>query len=132
MSRADYDQFEQQLRVAAANVTQAQEAIAQTRVSLGLPAQPEKGKSLIDVPPDLNQTFSAVRGDLAACMQTLAQLGLPLESIELTPNQALEKFRQLGKRGDIDRILRDLVPQDACRAPGQGRTRGGTARPGAG
>ncbi len=111
VSREDYDQREQQLRVAAANVTQAQEAVAQTRVSLGQPAQPEKGKSLIDVPPDLNQTFSAVRGDLAACMQTLAQLGLPLESTELTPNQALEKFRQLGKRGDIDRILRDLVPK---------------------
>ena len=111
ISREDYDQREQQLRVAAANVTQAQEAIAQTRVALGLPAQPEKGKALTDVPADLDQTFSAVRAAQAACMATLAQLGLPFESIELTPKQAIEKFQQLDKRGDIDRILRDLVPK---------------------
>jgi membrane fusion protein (multidrug efflux system) len=111
VSRQDYDHCEQQLRSAAANVVQAQEAIAQTRVSLGLAPEPEKGKSLSDAPPNLNQTYSSVRAALAACMQTTGQLGLPLESTDLTPNQALEKFRQLDKRGDIDRILRELVPK---------------------
>ena len=61
ISRSDYDQSERQLRVAEASVTQAQEAIAQIRVSLGLAPQPETGKSLADVPPDLNQTFSSGR-----------------------------------------------------------------------
>ena len=75
ISRAEYDQYEQQLRVAAASLAQAQEAIAQTRVSLGLPPQPEKGKGLTDVPPDLNQTFSSVRAALADCMATMTQLG---------------------------------------------------------
>ena len=42
ISQSDYDQYEQQLRVAAASLVQAQEAIAQTRVSLGLAAVPEK------------------------------------------------------------------------------------------
>ena len=111
VSHADYDQFEQQLRVAAASVTQAQEAIAQTRVSLGLAPQPEKGKGLSDVPPELNQTFSSVRAALAACMLTMTQLGQPLPSTDLTPNKALEKFRQLDKKGDIDQILNDLVPR---------------------
>jgi membrane fusion protein (multidrug efflux system) len=111
VSRQDYDHCEQQLRSAAANVVQAQEAIAQTRVSLGLAPQPETGKGLSDVPSDLNQTFSSVRAALAACMQTTGQLGLPLESTDLTPNKALEKFRQLDQKGDIDRILRDLVPK---------------------
>jgi len=111
ISREDFDLREQNLRVAAANVVQAQEAVAQTRVSLGLRPQPEKGKELTDVPPGLNQTFSAVRAAQAACMQTMAQLGLPLESIELTPNQAIEKFQQLDKGGDTNRILRDLVPK---------------------
>ena len=111
ISRSDYDQCEQQLRVAVASVTQAQEAIAQTRVSLGLTPQPEKGKSLSDVPPELNQTFSAVRATLAECMQTMTQLGLPLPYTDLTPNKALEEFRQLGKKGNIDQILHDLVPK---------------------
>ena len=64
VSREEYDLREQQLRVAAASLAQAQEAIAQTRVSLGLPPQPEKGKELSDVPPDLSQTFSSVRAAL--------------------------------------------------------------------
>jgi membrane fusion protein (multidrug efflux system) len=111
IARGDYDESEQQLRVAAASVTQAQEAIAQTRVSLGLAAQPEKGKSLSDVPPDLNQTFSSVRAALAQCMLTWTMLGQPLESTDLTPNKALEKFRQLHEKGNIDQILQDLVPK---------------------
>ena len=99
------------MRVAAASVTQAQEAIAQTRVSLGLAPQPEKGKGLSDVPPDLNQTFSSVRAALADCMLTMTQLGQPLASTDLTPNKALEEFRQLDKKGNIDQILQDLVPK---------------------
>ncbi len=111
IARADYDLSEQQLRVAAASVTQAQEAIAQIRVSLGLAPQPEKGKSLSDVPPDLNQTFSSVRAALAECMLTWTMLGQPLASTELTPTKALEKFRRLDKNGNSDQILQDLVPK---------------------
>lgn len=111
MSRSDYDQFEQQLRVAVASLAQAHEAIAQTRVSLGLAPQPETGKALTDVPPDLNQTFSAVRMALADCVQTMTQLGLPLGSYDLTPKQALEEFRRLDKKGDFEQIAKDLVPK---------------------
>jgi membrane fusion protein (multidrug efflux system) len=111
VSRSDYDQSEQQLRVAAASLAQAQEAIAQTRVSLGLAPQPEKGKSLTDVPPDLNQTFSTVRGALAGCMGTVAQLGLPMPSTDLTPTKAIEEFSRLGKKGNLDQILKDLIPK---------------------
>ena len=111
ISHEEYDLHEQQLRVAAASLAQAQEAIAQTRVSLGLTPQPEKGMELTDVPPDLNQTFSAVRMTLADCMQTMTQLGLPLGSIDLTPKQALEDFRRLDKKGDFEQIAKDLVPK---------------------
>ena len=58
ISREDFDHRHQQYRVATANVKQAREAIHQTRAALGLSPEPEKGKSLTDVPPDLNQTFS--------------------------------------------------------------------------
>ncbi len=111
ISREEYDMREQQVRVAAASLAQAHEAIAQIRVSLGLTPQPEEGKELTDVPPDLNQTFSSVRAALADCMATMTQLGQPLASTDLTPNKALEEFRRLDEKGDIDRILHDLVPK---------------------
>lgn len=111
MSREECDLREQQLRVGEASVAQALEAIAQTRVSLGLAPQPEKDRELADVPSDLNQTFSSVRAALADCMATMTQLGQPLASTNLTPNKALEEFRRLDEKGDIDRILHDLVPK---------------------
>ncbi len=111
MSREEFDLREQDMRIAQASVNQAREAVLQVRVSLGLPAEPEKGKSLADVPPDLNQTFSAVRTSLADCLQTLSQLGLPLESTNLTPKEALEKFHRTHKTEDIDRIFEDLIPR---------------------
>jgi membrane fusion protein (multidrug efflux system) len=111
ISREDFDHRHQQYRVATANVKQAREAIHQTRAALGLPPEPKKGASLTDVPPDLNQTFSAVRTALADCMDTMTQLGLPLGFTGLTPNKALEEFRRFDKEGDIDRILRNLLPK---------------------
>src|SRR5262249_5812964 len=78
---------------------------------LGLPPQPEKGKDLTDVPSDLDQTFSTVRTALAELLQTMAQLGRPLASTNATPKETIEEFRRLDKEGDIDRILRDLIPK---------------------
>src|SRR5262249_10332758 len=110
LSREDYDQRRQDVRVAEASVNQAREETYQVRASLGLPPQPEKGKSLTDVPPDIDQTYSEVRTALAQLLQTLAQLGLPLGSTNLTPKQAIEEFRRRDAQGDIDRILLELIP----------------------
>jgi membrane fusion protein (multidrug efflux system) len=111
LSKEDFDLRRQQMRVAEASVNQAREAAYQIRASLGLSPEPPKGQNLTDVPPDLNQTYSAVRSALTDCMQTITQLGLPLWSTELTPDQALEKFQRLDKDGNLDRILADLVPK---------------------
>jgi membrane fusion protein (multidrug efflux system) len=111
MSREEFDQRQQEIRVAEASVNQAREEVYQVRVYLGLAPQPARGKDLTDVPPDLDQTFSGVRTALADLLQTLAQLGLPLGSADLTPRQAIAQFRRLDKAGDIDRILRTLVPK---------------------
>ncbi|HEX5269237.1 MAG TPA: HlyD family secretion protein [Gemmataceae bacterium] len=111
LSREDFDQRRQDVRVAEANVNQAQEEVYQVRASLGLPPQTEKGKPLTDVPPDLDQTYSEVRTNLAQLLQTLAQLGLPLGSTNLTPRQAIAEFRKRDAQGDIDRILLGLVPK---------------------
>ena len=64
------------------------------RASLGLLPQPPRGKPLTDVPPELDQTYSEVSTALAQLLQTLAQLGLPLGSTNLTPRQAIEEFRK--------------------------------------
>jgi membrane fusion protein (multidrug efflux system) len=111
LTREDFDQRVQQLRVAEAQVKEAREGVAQVRVSLGLAPEPAKGKALTEVPPDLNQNYSAVRTALSDGMQTVAQLGLPLASTKLTPNEVLEKFSRLDADGNIDRILEDLVPK---------------------
>jgi membrane fusion protein (multidrug efflux system) len=111
ISKEELDQRRQTVKVDYAAVDQALQQVYAIRVGLGLPAEPPKGKNLTDVPPELNQNTSAVRAALADCMQTMTQLGLPLDSIDLTPKQALEKFSRLDKGGDIDRILRDLIPR---------------------
>src|SRR5262249_11905296 len=49
MSREEYDQRQQEIRVAEASVNQTREEVYQVRVSLGL----DPGKNLTDVPPDL-------------------------------------------------------------------------------
>src|ERR1700722_10358084 len=51
--RSVYDQRQAQLTTAGAELTQAQAEVYQVRVSLGLPAQPEGGGDLGQVPPDL-------------------------------------------------------------------------------
>jgi membrane fusion protein (multidrug efflux system) len=111
LSREDFDLRRQDVRVAEAAVNQAREEVYQVRASLGLPPQPEKDRPLTDVPPDLDQTYSEVRTSLAQLLQTIAQLGLPLGSTNLTPRQALEEFRKRDAQGDIDRILSELVPK---------------------
>jgi membrane fusion protein (multidrug efflux system) len=111
ISREDFDQRQQAFGVADASVNQAREDVFQIRASLGLSPQPDKGKELTEVPQDLDQTFSAVRSALADLLQSMAQLGQPLGSTNLTPNQAIAEFTRLDKEGNIDRILRGLIPK---------------------
>jgi membrane fusion protein (multidrug efflux system) len=111
ISREDYDQRRQDIDVAKAALVQAREEVFQVRASLGLPPQPEKGKGLTDVPLDLDETFSDVRTALSELVQTMAQIGQPLASTNATPRQVFAEFRRLDKNGDIDRILRDLIPK---------------------
>jgi len=102
ISQAEYDQRQAALSVAQAEVTQAMSDVHQSRVSLGLPAQPESG-DLGEVPPDLDQTFSSVREAQAALIQTAAQLGVA-HSYEQLPKAMLKQFDSLNQ-GDVDRTL---------------------------
>jgi membrane fusion protein, multidrug efflux system len=107
-SREEYDRRERTLSVARAEVIQALDDIHQIRVSLGLPAEPEKGGDLSQVPPDLDQTFSSVRQAQAELIQSAAELGV-IHSFNQTPKQMLEEFFKRDPHGDINKILAALV-----------------------
>jgi membrane fusion protein (multidrug efflux system) len=74
---------------------------------LGLSAQPEEGKDLTAVPPDLNQTFSSVLQAQAELIQTAAELGV-IHSYHVTPEQLLQEFES---RGDLDHTLAQLAAE---------------------
>jgi membrane fusion protein, multidrug efflux system len=101
-----YDQRQAALSVAQAEVTQATADIYQSRVSLGLVAQPKSG-NLGEVPPDIDQTFSSVREAQAALIKTAAQLGVA-HSYEQLPKQMLKQFEILNQ-GDVNRTLAGLT-----------------------
>jgi membrane fusion protein (multidrug efflux system) len=61
------------------------------------------------VPPDLDQTFSAVREALSQLLHSAAQLGVVPRSYNLTPKQVVEEFYKRDPGGDIDKIYADLI-----------------------
>ena len=109
VTREEYDRRDAALSVARADVTQALEDVHQIRVSLGLPAEPENGGDLGDVPSDLDQTFSTVRKAQTELIQSAAELGV-FHSHNQTPKQMLEEFYKQSPQGNVDEILAQLVP----------------------
>ena len=105
VSRELYDQRQAGLTTANANVTEALAEVHQIRVSLGLPAQPDQGGTLGQVPPDLDQTFSSVLQAQAGLIESAAQLGV-IHSYDQSPKQMLEEFEKLG---DIDLTFAQLT-----------------------
>jgi membrane fusion protein, multidrug efflux system len=110
ISKEDLDVRRQTVKVDEATVEQALQQVYASRVYLGLPPQPANGHDLTEVPPDLEQTFSAVRTALYNMVQTTAQIGLNLVGEDVTPRQFLADFRKRDASGDLDRILKDLIP----------------------
>jgi membrane fusion protein (multidrug efflux system) len=108
--RAEYDRRQAALSVARAQVTQSVADVYQIRVSLGLPAQPQGGSDLAQVPPDLDQTFSLVLQAQAELIQSAAQLGM-VHSYVQTPTQMIEEFEKSDPDGDINRTLARLAAQ---------------------
>jgi membrane fusion protein (multidrug efflux system) len=105
--RSEFDHRQATLVTARADLVQALADVNQTRVSLGLKTLPLESTELGQVPPDLDQNFSAVREAQAALIESAAQLGV-LESYNQTPREMIEKFEKSGA-GDIDRTLARLA-----------------------
>jgi membrane fusion protein, multidrug efflux system len=109
VSQEEYDERREALDVAKAQVTQALQNIYQARVALGLPAQVPEGKTLADVPADLDQTFSSVRQAQADLLQSAAQLGIVPSSYNLTPQGMLDEFYRRDPKGDLDKIYAEVI-----------------------
>src|SRR3984885_4692555 len=93
--RAEYDRRQAALTTAGAELTQTLAEVYQIRVSLGLPAQPDGGGDLGQVPSDLDETFSSVLQAQAALIQIAAQLGV-VHSFDQGPKAMLDQFYKLG------------------------------------
>jgi membrane fusion protein, multidrug efflux system len=106
-TQQEYDRRQAALTIARAQLTQSLADVYQIRVSLGLPAQPEKGEDLAEVPPDLDQTFSSVLQAEADLIQSAAELGV-VHSYGLTPKQLLDEFES---QGNIDRTFARLTAE---------------------
>jgi len=111
ISKEDLDQRRQTVKVAEATVDQALQAVYALRVSLGLPAQPDQGHDLSEVPADLDQNFSAVRQALAELLQSAALFGYLPTTWNATPKQAIEDFYKQDPKGNLDRIYAHIIPQ---------------------
>ena len=114
ISKEELDQRLQTVAVQEAAVDQALQSVYATRVGLGLPARPDPGHDLGDVPANLDQTFSSVQQALAQLRQLAVQLGYVPTSWNETPKQALEEFYKQDPEGNLDRIIARLIPN----APG--------------
>jgi membrane fusion protein, multidrug efflux system len=108
VTQQEYDRREAALAIARAQVTQSMADVYQIRVSLGLPAQPEGGGDLGQVPPDLDQTFSSVLQAQAELIQSAAELGV-VHSYGQTPKQMIEEFEN--PEGDMNRTFARLAAQ---------------------
>ncbi len=111
ISQEDFDVLNESYKVAEANVEQALQAVYAIRVSLGLPAKPASGEDLAQVPPDLDQTFSAVRQALGDLLRSAAAFGYFPASWTATPKEAIAAFYKQDPEGDLNRIYAHLIPQ---------------------
>ena len=108
--REEADHRKQALLSAQAQVAAALQDVYQIRAALGLPPRPSAGDDLAQVPPDLDQTFSAVRQAQAGLIQGVAQLGV-VPSFNKAPNEMLADFSRRDPEGDVNRILAELAKE---------------------
>jgi membrane fusion protein (multidrug efflux system) len=110
VSKEEFDQRKEAVKVATASVEQTLQQAYAIRVSLGLPAVPPDKKDLTDVPEDLDQNFSNVRQALSELMQSATQIGYLPVSWNATPKQVVAQFYKQDPEGNLDRIYERLLP----------------------
>jgi membrane fusion protein (multidrug efflux system) len=108
VSQQQFDQYKAALEIAVNRVTSAEQAIQQTRVSLGLPIN---HKNPLDIPEDLDENFSTVQEALAGLYASVTQLGYTPATWTATPRQVKETFYSQDPDKNLDRIFGRLIPE---------------------
>lgn len=103
-----FDSYQEAFSVAQAQRDNAQQDVYRIRAQLGLPPAATNGGNLDEVPPDLDQHFSAVKEAQFGLMETAAQLGY-FHPFKGTPDQMLADFYKLDPSGNVDVILNQLL-----------------------
>ncbi len=109
ISQEQYDTYLESYSVARAQASKAEQEVYQLRAGLGLPPKPANG-DLTDVPPDLDQHFSAVKEAQARLMQSAAALGV-VQPFKQTPDQMITEFYKRDPSGNIDVIYEKLLAE---------------------
>ncbi len=109
VSAEEVDHRKQAVKVTEAEVEQALQQVYQVRVSLGLPLKPENG-DLGQVPPDLGETFSAIRQAQANLIEAAAAIGV-VQPFSQTPREMIAEFYKRDPEGNLDRIYDTLLQQ---------------------
>ncbi|GAA4435962.1 efflux RND transporter periplasmic adaptor subunit [Bremerella cremea] len=89
VSQADLDLNTAQRDEAQSRVEEAYEGIQQSRTNLGLSREAEDP---LEVPENLDQSFSLVRQSLANLFEALATLGYQPQSWNVTPQEAIKQI----------------------------------------
>jgi membrane fusion protein, multidrug efflux system len=110
ISQQEFDSYLETYSVARAQSAKAQQEVYQIRAELGIPPKPPNGDDLAEVPPDLDQHFSAVKEAQARLMETAAQLGI-VQPFKATPDEMLAEFYKRDPSGNIDIILDQLLKE---------------------
>ncbi len=110
ISKQQFDQYKATLDVARNRVKSAEEMVQQTRAGLGLPLNRENP---LEVPAELDQTFSTVRQALADLMVAAAPLGVVPSTYTGSPQEIIEEFYRRDPDGNVDRIYERLVDEAA-------------------
>jgi membrane fusion protein (multidrug efflux system) len=108
ISQQTFDTYLEKYSVARAQSAKAQQEVYQLRAELGLPPKPPNGNDLADVPPDLDQHFSAVKEAQARLMETASQLGV-VQPFKATPDEMLAEFYKRDPSRNIDIILNQIL-----------------------
>jgi membrane fusion protein, multidrug efflux system len=103
-----FDTYQEAYSVAKAESLKAEEEVYEIRAKLGLPPKPPNGGDLAQVPPDLDQHFSAVKAAQNRLVETAAELGV-VQPFKATPDQMLAEFYKRDPSGNIDTILNQVL-----------------------
>jgi membrane fusion protein, multidrug efflux system len=107
ISQEQFDTYQESYDVAQAQASKAKQEVYEIRAQLGLPPKPSNG-DLAEVPPDLDQHFSAVKEAQNRLIETAAQLGV-VQPFKATPDEMLAQFYKRDPSGNIDNILDQLL-----------------------